>query len=82
MAQLGVQLVNYLKYGFMVHQCSESFLVANVKSKEHVHPILMEFIESVLGMKKDILGFVAKCPNCQQVEVEHLKQGVCPNKYK
>ncbi|WMV08642.1 hypothetical protein MTR67_002027 [Solanum verrucosum] len=27
------------------------------------------------GMKKDIAKFVAKCPNCQQVKVEHLKQG-------
>jgi len=27
------------------------------------------------GMKKDIAGFVAKCPNCQQVKVEHQKLG-------
>uniref|UniRef100_A0A0V0GQI5 Putative ovule protein n=1 Tax=Solanum chacoense TaxID=4108 RepID=A0A0V0GQI5_SOLCH len=27
------------------------------------------------GMKKDIAGFVAKCPNCQQVKVEHQKSG-------
>ncbi|WMV33404.1 hypothetical protein MTR67_026789 [Solanum verrucosum] len=27
------------------------------------------------GMKKDIAGFVAKCPNCQQVKVEHKKPG-------
>ena len=26
-------------------------------------------------MKKDIAGFVAKCPNCQQVKEEHLKPG-------
>ena len=25
------------------------------------------------GMKKDIAKFVAKCPNCQQVKVEHQK---------
>ncbi|WMV25733.1 hypothetical protein MTR67_019118 [Solanum verrucosum] len=28
------------------------------------------------GMKKDIAGFVAKCPNCQQVKVEHQKPRV------
>ncbi|WMV38019.1 hypothetical protein MTR67_031404 [Solanum verrucosum] len=26
-------------------------------------------------MKRDIIGFVAKCPNCQQVKVEHQKPG-------
>ena len=29
------------------------------------------------GMKKDILDYVAKSPNCQQVKAEHLKPG-CP----
>ncbi|WMV09133.1 hypothetical protein MTR67_002518 [Solanum verrucosum] len=28
------------------------------------------------GMKRDIEDFVAKCPNCQQVRVEHHKPGV------
>ncbi|KAH0655152.1 hypothetical protein KY285_030034 [Solanum tuberosum] len=27
------------------------------------------------GMKRDIANFVAKCPNCQQVKVEHQKPG-------
>ncbi|WMV19470.1 hypothetical protein MTR67_012855 [Solanum verrucosum] len=27
------------------------------------------------GLKRDITDFVAKCPNCQQVKVEHLKPG-------
>ena len=26
-------------------------------------------------MKKDIAEYVAKCPNCQQVNAEHLKPG-------
>ncbi|WMV45492.1 hypothetical protein MTR67_038877 [Solanum verrucosum] len=30
------------------------------------------------GMKKDIVGFVAKCPNCQQVKVENHKLGDSP----
>ncbi|WMV29987.1 hypothetical protein MTR67_023372 [Solanum verrucosum] len=25
------------------------------------------------GMKKDVVEFVAQCPNCQQVKVEHQK---------
>ena len=25
------------------------------------------------GMKRDIADFVSKCPNCQQVKVEHQK---------
>ena len=27
------------------------------------------------GMNKDIVEYVAKCPNCQQVKEEHLKPG-------
>ena len=27
------------------------------------------------GMKRDIADFVSKCPNCQQVKVEHHKPG-------
>ncbi|WMV55641.1 hypothetical protein MTR67_049026 [Solanum verrucosum] len=30
------------------------------------------------GMKRDIADFVAKCPNCQQVKVEHQKPGGLP----
>ena len=26
-------------------------------------------------MKKDVAQYVARCPNCQQVKVEHLKHG-------
>ena len=28
------------------------------------------------GLKKDIVEFVSKCPNCQQVKEEHQKLGV------
>lgn len=27
------------------------------------------------NMKKDIVEFIAKCPNCQQVKVEHYRPG-------
>ncbi|KAH0776336.1 hypothetical protein KY290_007747 [Solanum tuberosum] len=137
LARLGVQLVDSTKGGFMVHHSSESSFVVDVKSKQHLDPILMKLKESVLnksveafsqggygvlryqgrlcisdvdglrekileeshgsrysihpgatkmyydlrevywwnGINKDIAGFVAKCPNCQQVKAEHLKPG-------
>lgn len=28
-------------------------------------------------MKRDIVGFVDKCPNLQQVKVEHHRPGAC-----
>lgn len=31
-------------------------------------------------MKRDIADFVDKCPNCQKVKVQHLKQGVINKK--
>ena len=33
----------------MVHHKSNSSLVVEVKSKQHLHPLLMELNESVLG---------------------------------
>ena len=27
------------------------------------------------GMKRNITNFVSKCPNCQQIKVEHKKSG-------
>ncbi|WMV54854.1 hypothetical protein MTR67_048239 [Solanum verrucosum] len=137
LARLGVQQVDSTKGGFMVHHSFELSFVVDVKSKQHLDPILMELKESVLnkpvdafsqgeygvisyqgrlcisdvdglreqileeshgswysirpgatkmycnlwevywwnGMNKDIVGFVAKCLNCQQVKAEHLKPG-------
>ncbi|WMV37503.1 hypothetical protein MTR67_030888, partial [Solanum verrucosum] len=46
---LGVQLVDSTKGGFMVHHSSESSFVVDVKSKQHLDPILNELKESVLG---------------------------------
>ena len=50
-------------------------------SRYCIHPVatkmyrdLSEFYWSN-GMKRDIADFVSKCPNCQQVKVEHQKQG-------
>ena len=49
MAQLGVRLEDSPKEGFMVHYNSESYLVVEVKSKQHLNPLLMELKESVLS---------------------------------
>ena len=35
--------------GFMVHHNSDSSLVVEVKSKQHLDPLLMELKESILG---------------------------------
>ncbi|XP_015164045.1 uncharacterized protein [Solanum tuberosum] len=48
LARLGVQLRDSSKGGFMVHHCSESSLVVEVKSKQHLDTTLMELTESVL----------------------------------
>ncbi|KAH0784113.1 hypothetical protein KY290_003711 [Solanum tuberosum] len=38
-------------------------------------PMIDGLQEKWNGMKKDIVEFVAKCPNCQQVKVEHQRPG-------
>ncbi|WMV33691.1 hypothetical protein MTR67_027076 [Solanum verrucosum] len=63
-----------------------SNISADVKAKKCLDPTLVELKETVLKnsveafsqggdgilrIKKDIAGFVAKCPNCQQVKVDH-----------
>ena len=48
MARLGVRLEHSLNGGFMVHHNSESSLVVEVKSKQHLDHALMELKESVL----------------------------------
>ena len=47
-ARLGVRLEDSPNGGLMVHNNSESSLVVEVKSKQHLHPILMELKKSVL----------------------------------
>ncbi|WMV45229.1 hypothetical protein MTR67_038614 [Solanum verrucosum] len=49
LARLGVQSVDSTKGGFMVHHSSELSLVVDVKSKQHLDPILMELKESILN---------------------------------
>ena len=49
LARLGVRLEDSSNGGFMVHHNSESSLVVEVKSKQHIDLALMEFKELVLG---------------------------------
>ncbi|WMV09069.1 hypothetical protein MTR67_002454 [Solanum verrucosum] len=55
LARLGVQLVDSIKGGAMVHDGSESSFVMNVKSKQDLDPILIELKESVL--KRPVKAF-------------------------
>ena len=53
MAQLGVRLEESSKGGFMVYHNSELSLVVDVKSKQHINPLLMDSMESVLQMNNE-----------------------------
>ena len=48
LARLGVQLIDFPKGGFTVQHISDSSLVVDVKSKQHLEPILIELKEFVL----------------------------------
>ena len=48
LAQFGVRLEEYSKCGFMVRHNSVSSLVVDMKSKQHLDPLLMELKESFL----------------------------------
>ena len=43
LARLGVGLVDSLKGGFIVQHSSESSFVVDVKSKQHLYPVMIEF---------------------------------------
>jgi len=71
---------------YQVHLCvpdvdglREIFLEEAHSSRYSIHPgctkMYCDLREVYWGnaMKKDIAGFVAKCPNCQQVKVEHRR---------
>ena len=50
---LGVRLEDSPEEGFMVHHNSESSLVVEVKSKQHLDLLLMELKESVLSISTE-----------------------------
>ncbi|WMV07794.1 hypothetical protein MTR67_001179 [Solanum verrucosum] len=56
LARLGVQVVDSPKGGFTVHHNSESSLVVDVKSKQHLNLILMELKESVLNKSVEAIS--------------------------
>ncbi|WMV19430.1 hypothetical protein MTR67_012815 [Solanum verrucosum] len=62
-----------------INDLREKFLPEAHSSRYFIHlgatKMYREFREVywLNGMKKDIVEFVAKCPNCQQVKVEHQK---------
>ena len=49
LARLGVRFEDSPHGGFIVHHNSDSSLVVEVKSKQHLDPLLMELKESILG---------------------------------
>ena len=49
LASLSVRSEDSPNGGFMVHHNSDSSLVVEVKSKQHLYPLLMELKESVLS---------------------------------
>ena len=55
LARLGVRFEDSPNYGFMVHNNSESSLIVEIKSKQHLDKSLMEFKESVLGKINEAL---------------------------
>ena len=49
LVRLGVRLEDSPNGGFMIHHNSESYLVVEVKSKQHLDQSLIDLKESVLG---------------------------------
>ena len=64
-----------------VGELRKHILVEAYKSRYFIHQSatkMYRYLREVYwrnGMKRDIADFVSKCPNCQQVKVEHQKPG-------
>ncbi|KAH0642176.1 hypothetical protein KY285_034832 [Solanum tuberosum] len=84
LARLGVRLMDSTEGGVVVMNGVESLLVSEVKDKQDQYPILLELKTNV--HKQKVLAFeqggdgvlmyqefVVKCPNCQQVKLEHQR---------
>ena len=56
LAQLGVWLEDYLIGRLMVHHKSGSLLLLQVKSKQHLDPLLMESKDSVLSKLNELFS--------------------------
>ncbi|WMV08940.1 hypothetical protein MTR67_002325 [Solanum verrucosum] len=64
------------------HECAKDEILTEAhNSKYYIHPCAIKMYHDLRevflwnDMKRDITDFVAKCPNCQQVKVEHQKLG-------
>ena len=77
LARSGVRLEDSLNGGFMGHHSSESSLVVEVKSKQHLYKPLMELKKSALGELNESFSLggwyleVSRkivCPQCRWVE--------------
>ncbi|XP_069145508.1 uncharacterized protein [Solanum lycopersicum] len=85
LAFLGVCRMSISYSGVTIQNGAELSLVVEVKEKKDSDPILLELTGDTKmyrdlrevywcnGMKRYIADFVSKCPNCQQVKVEHQK---------
>ena len=62
LARFGVRLEYSPDGGFMVHHNSESSLVVEVKSKQHLDQPLMELKESVLGKLNELFSLRGMVP--------------------
>ncbi|KAH0709023.1 hypothetical protein KY284_010450 [Solanum tuberosum] len=68
----------------MVDELQERIMEEAHSSIYSIHPISTKMYRDLReiywwnGMKKGIAKFVAKCPNCQQVKVEHQRPGGLP----
>ena len=65
----------------MVDGLQERIMEEDHSSRYSIHPGSTKMYRDLRevywwnGMKKDIAEFVVKCPNCQQVKVEHQRPG-------
>ncbi|TMW85842.1 hypothetical protein EJD97_022394 [Solanum chilense] len=78
LARLEVRLISISDTGVTVQDMEESSLVVEVKEKQDSDLILLELKGAVHNQRveRDVADFVSKCPNRQQVKVEHQKPGV------
>ena len=56
LARLGLRLEDYINGRFMVHHKSDSLLLVEVKSKQHLDPLLMELKDLVLSKLNELFS--------------------------
>ncbi|XP_070013771.1 uncharacterized protein [Nicotiana sylvestris] len=77
----GVTLQKYIRIIFGSRGLREKVMIEIHQSRYSIHPGSTKMHHDVKeqywwdNMKKSISQFVAQCPNCQQVKIEHQKPG-------